>query len=179
MDPLERDVEDAINVEPSPEFVARVRARVATEGTPSRWRMSPLMASAALAATIAIVVWVTRVERAPGEPATAGQVQVTASPSVPSVPAVALEAPTQSEMQAERTARRHQQRQHPAARVIVAGNELEGLRQLADLMRSGTVALTFDDAESPSLPAVQEIVVTPIAIAPLTAASTWEQGDEQ
>jgi hypothetical protein len=173
MDPLERQLADALNVEPSPEFVARVRARVAMEGAPERWRMSPLMVSAALAATIAIVVWVMRVDRVPGEPASAGQVQVAA------VPSVTAPAPTQSEMQVERTARHHQQRQQPAARVIVAGNELEGLRRLADLMRGGTVALTFDDGESPSLPPVQEIVVTPIAIAPLTAASTWEQGDEQ
>lgn len=176
MDPLERDLADAINVEPSPEFVVRVRARVATEGTSSSWRMSPLMASAALAAAIAIVVWVTRVDRAPGEPATAGQVQIAAAPSTP---AAMPEAATQSETQAERRARHHQQRQQPAARVIVAANELKGMRQLADLMRGGSVALTFDDAESRSLPPVEEIVVTPIAIAPLTAASTWEQGDEQ
>jgi hypothetical protein len=35
---LEREIENALGIEPSPEFLARVRTRVATEPQPLRWR---------------------------------------------------------------------------------------------------------------------------------------------
>lgn len=178
MDPLEREIADAVNVHPSPEFVARVRTRIATEGTSAAWRVStPLLASVAFAATIAIVVWVVRLDHVPSETMAAGRVQVTSAPL--SAQTMTREASTTSAPPVERTSGRHQQRQQSAPRVIVAANELKGLRQLSDLMRGGTVALTFDDVQSLSPQPVQEIVVTPIEIAPLTAASTWDQGDEQ
>ena len=56
-------------VDPSPEFVARVRARAAMENTPSRWRMSPFLLTGATLATMAMAVWVVvvRVDRAPSQ----------------------------------------------------------------------------------------------------------------
>jgi hypothetical protein len=55
---LEREIEAALDVDPSPEFVARVRTRVAQEPPAPAWRLSfgPLAAAAAvfIAAT---VVW--------------------------------------------------------------------------------------------------------------------------
>ena len=37
---LDRDIESALRIEPSPEFVARTRARIAAEPEPSRWRLA-------------------------------------------------------------------------------------------------------------------------------------------
>ena len=37
---LEREIEKALGIEPSPEFMARVRTRLATEPQPSRWRLA-------------------------------------------------------------------------------------------------------------------------------------------
>lgn len=167
MDPLERQIEDAINVDPSPEFVARVRARVAMENTPSRWRMSPFLLTGATLATMAMAVWVVvvRVDRAPSQTMPVAHIDVPAP-----TPEHAGDATASTPTQTVRP------RRQLHAQVIVAADELRGLRQLSDLLRDGTVALTFDDAESPP---VKEIVVTPIDIAPLTVASNGEQGDEQ
>jgi hypothetical protein len=57
MDALDRELDHALAVDPSPEFVARVRARVANEPAPSSWRMPRmLMAGVALAAVTLVAV---------------------------------------------------------------------------------------------------------------------------
>ena len=55
---LDRDIEAALAIEPSPEFLARVRTRVAAEPEPSRWRLAvePLWAVAIVGIVLAIVV---------------------------------------------------------------------------------------------------------------------------
>ena len=58
MNDLDRELTAALGVEPSPEFAARVRARIASEPRPARWRMPRLalatagVALAALAANL-------------------------------------------------------------------------------------------------------------------------------
>ena len=37
---LDRDIESAVGIEPSAEFLARVRTRIAAEPEPSAWRLS-------------------------------------------------------------------------------------------------------------------------------------------
>ena len=54
MDTLDRELAAALSVDPSPEFVARVRARVADEPAPSSWRIPRMVtAGVALAAVVA------------------------------------------------------------------------------------------------------------------------------
>src|SRR5262249_56791931 len=67
MDPLDRQLADVVNVDPSPEFVARVRVRVATEGRPARLRMFSFLAAGAALATVTIAIWVVRVDRSPSQ----------------------------------------------------------------------------------------------------------------
>jgi hypothetical protein len=47
---LKRELESALNVDPSPEFLARVRTRVAAEPTPARWRLAWVMTAATVGA---------------------------------------------------------------------------------------------------------------------------------
>jgi hypothetical protein len=56
---LDREIESLLASEPSPEFVARVRTRVASERAPGRWRASWMFAAAgAVAAVIvALIAW--------------------------------------------------------------------------------------------------------------------------
>jgi len=167
MDPLERQIAEAVNVDPSPEFVARVRARIATEDTPAvRWRMSPFFVAGAAFASIMAAVWVATIDRAPVQ-----------TPMVAGVD-ISLPAPVQAAAAtvAAPLVRTAPPRTEPPPRVIVPLDEIRGLRRLSDLLRSGTVALTFDDARSSP---VKEIAVAPIDIAPLTVASIAEQGVEQ
>lgn len=173
MDPLDRQIADAVNVDPSPAFVARVRARVSTEGTPARRSMSPFLVAGAVLATIAVAVWVMGGNRAPSRTPPAARVDVPAAPPVHVGHATVLTRIALSSAPATRSGRQ------PRAPVIVAMDERRGLHQLADLVRDGRVTLIFPDANSEMAPPVEDIVVSPIDIAPLTVASNWEQGDEQ
>ena len=63
MDALDRDLSAALAVDPSPEFLARVRERIAREPEPRFWRMPRLLlAGAALSAVVAVAVSVGRVD---------------------------------------------------------------------------------------------------------------------
>jgi hypothetical protein len=42
---LDRDIESALSIEPSPEFLARARARIAAEPEPSPWRLAHVVAA--------------------------------------------------------------------------------------------------------------------------------------
>ena len=175
MDPLDRELADAVNVDPSPEFVARVRARVATERVSARPRLWPVVAAAALAATVAIAFYVQRLDRH----ALDGLGAVAIVP-----PAISAPAPASVKSVERHTmvgARRRTRSAPRVPEVIVASDELRGWRQLANLVRSGDVELRFDDKQKPVIESLslKEIVVKPIDIEPLAVASNPEQGDEQ
>jgi len=55
---LQREIEAALAVDPSPEFVAKVRARIASEPAPTSWwpLRWPVLATAAAAAVVAVAV---------------------------------------------------------------------------------------------------------------------------
>jgi hypothetical protein len=172
VDPLDRELASLLSVEPSPEFRARVRARVASEPSPRSWYLQWRAVSAG-AATIAVAVAIVlgradRPEKAPPLPSTA----LGALPVV--IPAPHLAATAMS---------RPSRRREPE--VVVAPGELRGLRQLAVLVREGRTQFVFpDDASAASREPVQDIVIAPIAIAPLDIAanadSGWHsEGDEQ
>jgi len=58
---LDREIESLLGAEPSPEFVARVRARVAEGPEPGQWWMSWVLAAGAVAVVIvAVMAWPSR-----------------------------------------------------------------------------------------------------------------------
>lgn len=66
---LEQEIEALLSSEPSPEFLSRVRARVALEPIPGRWRTLPaLAAGVAFAAAAVFALVVLRDEPPPGTP---------------------------------------------------------------------------------------------------------------
>ncbi len=76
---IDDEIKDALNVEASPEFLARVRTRIAKEPAPAAWRGPwTLAAAVAMAAVVVVAVIVSRparpIERRPGpvEPVAAG-----------------------------------------------------------------------------------------------------------
>jgi hypothetical protein len=63
---IDEEIRAALNVDPSPEFVARVRTRMATESSPSVWRWSwGLTIASALGACTVLVVIVSRPQTRP------------------------------------------------------------------------------------------------------------------
>ena len=66
---IDQEIRDALRVEPSPEFLARVRTRIASEPAPSRWRSSWTFAAAgALAAGLLIAAVISRPSRQTAPP---------------------------------------------------------------------------------------------------------------
>jgi hypothetical protein len=78
-DAFDRDIAQALAVDPSPEFVARVRTRIANEPAPSAWRLSWTMGFAGASVT-ALVLAVVLLNR-PEEPIAGAPLAARAIPS--------------------------------------------------------------------------------------------------
>jgi len=57
---VDQELQRALEVEPSPEFLARVRMRIADEPSPRRWGFTWVFAAAAAAAAVIVAVVLTR-----------------------------------------------------------------------------------------------------------------------
>ena len=90
---IDQEIRDALNVDPSPEFVARVRTRIASEPEPSAWWGSWKLAT--VVALAAAVVSVVVVSRPPPQMLPVGPHE-TAGPQGPALQGVA-QAPRQAE----------------------------------------------------------------------------------
>jgi hypothetical protein len=66
---IDEQIREALDVDPSPEFLARVRTRIASEPAPSAWRSSWTVAAVgALAAALVIAVVVSRTSTGATQP---------------------------------------------------------------------------------------------------------------
>jgi hypothetical protein len=90
---IDRALREALDVSPSPDFVARVRTRIANEPASrsvwSRWAVWTPVAAGALAAAIALAVWVAkpaREVRLPAPSVAEGKPDTTAATNVPRQP---------------------------------------------------------------------------------------------
>ena len=189
---LEREIETALDVDPSPEFLARVRTRVAEECIDERsaWLSGWGLTGAAVAAVIVVVIglWVTR-ERAPA-PAQSTLASETrdlkpvprdsgiAAPVIPeprilnpdSAPAVIASSNVSKPTVPTRQV--HAEPLHAQAEVLISQDEAAALRQLFTAISNGR----FDTATIPDLDAalqppaeIEAIVVEPLSLKPLAA----------
>jgi hypothetical protein len=189
---LDRDLQALLAVEPSPEFLAQVRTRIASEPEPRAWWLSWKRAGAvAAAAIVAIAVYL-------GGPRAQPPVMQTPPLAARVLPNVAVDAgrpsqdrqrhasgverPVQLEADSGDVVRRGQIRQADASAgqplrgrmdtaALIDPREAAALRALIAGVRSGEVDLEpVLRASAPSamdLPPVADIVIAPIAIAPL------------
>lgn len=179
MDPLDRELASLLSVEPSPEFRARVRARIASEPLPRPWYLQWRVAAAGAAAA-AFVAAVAIVRVAPTQPSRTAVVLVENGRAAP-VPAV--DPAPEHELQGPRVVvagvapRRSPRANGPE--VLVDASARRGLRQLDALVREGRTRFVFDEETVPQEP-ITAIVVTPIVIEPIAVASVSEQvGDSE
>jgi len=170
---LEREVEALLLVQPSPEFVARVRSRVADESMSSGWGWRWPIAAAAVTATVAVVgVMVGTVLWQPVKPT---------EPSAPQLSAMRLDGSVPKPLVQERPVIVPQQAVIVAPRrsidialppVIIAENET---RAFAVLVRTAPkTRFAFASAEPAmkpvevdEMPKVQPVALKPIEIEPL------------
>jgi hypothetical protein len=162
---LEREIEDLLAVEPSPEFVAKVRQRIAAEASPSSrwlsWRHA--VAAIGFAAVVgAALLWpsagpvaprdaeaIAPINQRPG--ASASEASVAPVASGPS-PRRAFAAPNR----------------RAASPVLIRRDEATAMNLLLTRVREGTLpdmteALAAVDAAGPEWIAIPPVVIEPIA----------------
>jgi hypothetical protein len=181
---IDDEIREALKVEPSPEFLARVRTRIASEPSPSAWRWSWTLAGvAAIAAAIAIAVALLR----PNAPAVPQSQSVSAAKPEPETAprgsALPTEAgPDKSAAQRLETAS-HPVRTRPVGRdtaaaptaaepeILIDPRERRALLQLIALVRDGRIDLSAARRSGTlapiELPPVTDIVIDPITIDPI------------
>lgn len=182
---IDHQIKDALNVEASPEFLARVRTRIAKEPAPAAWRGPwTLAAAGAMAAVVVGAVIVSR----PAQPIRSAETFVAAGPKGPGLQETPGSAhPKGPALQAEAA----------AARPVVSGfsrtvlpqqpeilldpAETRALRALVDGVHAGRIDLAAAQrstaAEPMVLAPIGELEIRVMTIDPLTPAG--EQGARQ
>ncbi len=168
---LEQEIEQALAVAPSPEFLARVRTHIASAPIAPRWSIRwPLALSTAAAAIVLIVTAVvllrSRPVVAPESPTVAQTRKVPVTP--PSVERAVRDTAPRRHPAAPTTVR-HEVRRSTEPEVLIPEGEAKALRRLMRGLSAGAVdPVTFaqDSRASAVLPPTREIVLKPLA--PLT-----------
>jgi hypothetical protein len=168
---IDREIQAALSVDPSPEFLARVRTRIATE--PARatsWLSWKFVAAGAFAAAIAAAVVVSRPEGTPTPVRQASRAEDDR------LPPAAIEQPRQAEAVKARTrawrAGAPEARRRPEPEILLDPAETRALRRLIAGTRDGSLDLSASlQATTPTamdLPPIDAIVIAPLTIDPLT-----------
>ena len=186
---IDEDIREALDVDPSPAFLARVRTRIASEPAPSAWRWSWAVAAAgAVAAAVIVAIALTPRAKTIVEPVTR---TATAGPSL-SDGRPGSRAPARTEpvpATATRTRRiapiavvsrdsRTTSPAAPQAEILLDAAETRALHQLIARVRDGRVDLAAAQksvAPAPmALEPVADIVIAPITIDPIAPLSGAE-----
>jgi hypothetical protein len=169
---LEQEVEALLSVQPSPEFVARVRSRVADEsmsaGSGWRWPIAAVAMTVAVA-VIGTVLWQSVEQTAPPAP----QLTAASLDSVPNPPGPDLESHiVPPEVVSVVAPRRSIDIALPA--VIIAENETRAYAVLIASrstrrveVSSSTARTVADPIEVDKMPAIEPVALAPIEIEPL------------
>ena len=157
-DQLKREIEDALSVEPSPQFAAQVRARIAESPQPSRFWIRWSVAAAAGLAAAAVVTLVFFDLREPGfsEPV---KVATPVHAHVKEAPLMPVPEPTVTPGKA----RKPSSTQEPE--VVIDPREVAGFRKFVEGVQEDRIDLTklIELQQAAAKPApVEEIALMPI-----------------
>jgi hypothetical protein len=176
---LEREIETLLSVEPSPEFLARVRTRVAEEPVQVGWRVSWMVAAGgAVAVVVAIVLWQSR-EPASSITASEQRTQVAAVEERTASPEVAPPVRRDTTPRVARLAPAPRANETTSATglvPVVAEEDGRAFDALLATIRDPDVVLVFEHEASASALSTSAIAIPPITIEPLP--TTLEGGVE-
>jgi hypothetical protein len=173
---LEREIERALAVDPSPEFLVHVRARIADEPAPASRGFGWLFAGVATVAAAAALVLAVRMVLPARPPATA---PLLASRSIGSAVVVATVSrgldreprTTNRERRTANDARRTTNRERQISEPLFDARETTALQRLIADVHDARVDLTPLAKEGPMpLPAMDPLVISPIVIEPLASS---------
>ena len=175
---LERELERALAVDPSPEFLVRVRARIADEPAPASRGFGWLFAGVATVAAAAALVLAVRMV-SPARPPEAAPLLASKSIGFAViVPAVVPGTVGPASVYAAARLRRDEQAGHDVPKVnartaepLFDARETTALQRLIADVRAARVDLTPLTKEGPMpLPAMDPLVISPIVIEPLASS---------
>ena len=187
---LEREIERALAVDPSPEFLVRVRARIADERVPASRGFGWLFAGVATVAAAATLVLAVRMVFPARQPAPAPLLASRSIGSAVVVPSVspAIAGPAEAGHYVPKGGRRDDQSQNvvsgfsrtsvgasrtstsPSPEPLFDAHETTALQRLIADVRDARVDLAPLLKEGPMpLPSNQDLVIPPIVIEPLEA----------
>ena len=206
-DELDRDLEAALAVDPSPGFVTRVRARVQSERdahwSPLQWRFAPAAVAIVVVAVVVAMSWPNRSQIAQNGPAaqeaavaqndSAMQRDPVARPPSQGFGEPRRSSPDQSasggggfspapKRAVATPTRRSASRNDPE--VIFAADEARALRRLFAGIQKGLIDLSSLQEGQPATAALQppgEIAFPPITFEPIVTATaeSTEEGERQ
>jgi hypothetical protein len=173
---LEREIEDLLTVDPSPEFLAGMRQRIAAEPAPASWWLSwrPVTAGVAFTAVVAAgLLWRSAAPDAPREGRAHASITQRASVAMNEAGKAAGAATL-----AAGTASANPPSQHPASAapnrrasspVLIQRDEGAAMKLLFTRVREGTLpdmseSLAAVDATGPEWIAIPSVVIEPIAM---------------
>lgn len=143
IDEIDRELASLLAVEPSPDFRAKVRARIASEPAPKRWYLQWRLVGAGVAAvSVLIATAVGGVNRRQHD-SPARIAMVTPAPEVPAIVHASTPAPRIAAPRVQRRTRRRTQLE-----VLVAPSEARGWRQLAAIVDDGRTRFVFFDQQA-------------------------------
>lgn len=166
----EADLERLLSIEPSPEFVAKIRARIAAEPPARRWHWGRLLVPLAAAACVVLVVmqWYGGEPEPPFE--TLRQSDIALMVETPNeTPAIAPVTPTT----VSRSAVRHTSAAPPREPEIIIDPAItDAIRRLALAARSTTLdgskgeSIAAPDSASETLPIAEDLNVPELVLKP-------------
>lgn len=176
---VDRSVQSLVEGEPSPQFAARLRARIAEEPAPSAWPTLPWPRFAAAALVAAAVLIIALSIRAPHQPATEVQPAANAQPRAEQQPVVTERTAPGQPIAATRVAGNHGRgdarvrHREPSFEVLVPKGQLSAALLLSEGLNEGAI----DGAQLVQLSAhsAQPLEVKELAIAPLALPAAPEE----
>ena len=203
---LEREIERALGVDPSPEFLARVRTRIANEPAPSRWPVSwrffvTAGAAATLVVGVTVSMWPTSepvdrpastpgarvTERRPESPVGGGQAS-TVQPELagPNSPARGFARRTVVEPRS-RGGRIEAVGNVQVPEVLISADERQAFELVLTIVRQGrTLELPREESRvyreplsASELRVAPLTEITPVVIEPLPQIARLESGERQ
>jgi hypothetical protein len=185
---LDREIESLLASDPSPEFVARVRTRVAEEPEPRRWRapwMLAITAGAVTAVVVGMIAWPVGEPVVPSpEPTQTAQVAVIER----AVPPVVSELPPLRSRTAAPTAKVIASVPAPDRRididlpeVVLADNEVKTFATLVASVRQSRFDVAVPAAPDPNTPLeIKELPpVEPLEIEPIVKVAALQAEGER
>ncbi len=174
-DPLDREIESMLAVDPSPEFLARMRTRVAEEPGPSAWRWGWTFAFAgvAVATMVAVVVWQSG-QRAPSSEIPVQLPQVAEAVAPPAPVAVEVERPRAS----RRAGPTIRARETANLTPMISPDDARAFELLLSTIRQDEVVLVLRDDMPDSALSASTLAVAPITIEPVPVPEPLEGGVE-